>query len=257
VTEALTLDGTRPESTPPRSVSQQLRDRGIATWQAATQHPMAREIGAGTLPHDRFRWYFEQNVLYLEDYARAIGLILGKAPDSEALDVVSRFAAQIVQTELPANRQFLQRLGGDVGSIDPLETMHPVAYAYTRHLLQVAGQGTCAEGLTAVLPCQWSYGELAGPLMASLPADPVYADWISMFGNADYDALVAETTGLLDRLADPRDDAAVDRIGRIFDISTRYEVQFWDMAYGAPAAAGRQSGKEPSASCVLPESSRT
>ena len=141
---------------------------------------MVREIGAGTLPHDRFRWYFEQNVLYLEDYARALGLILGKAPDGEALDVMSRFATQIVHTELPANRQFLQRLGGDAGSLDPLETMHPAAYAYTRHLLQVAGQGTCAEGLTAVLPCQWSYGELAVHLAAHVPDDAVYADWIAI-----------------------------------------------------------------------------
>jgi thiaminase (transcriptional activator TenA) len=239
VTEALTLNGTRPESTPPRSVSQQLRDRGIATWQAATQHPMAREIGAGTLPHDRFRWYFEQNVLYLEDYARAIGLILGKAPDSEALDVVSRFAAQIVQTELPANRQFLQRLGGDVGSIDPMKTMHPVAYAYTRHLLQVAAQGTCAEGLTAVLPCQWSYGELAIHLAAHAPEDRVYADWIAMFANDAYDQLVAESTGLLDRLAASADAAQLRRLEWIFAASVRYEVEFWDMAYAGPTVSKR------------------
>ena len=135
--------------------------------------------------------------------------------------------------------------------------MLPTTYAYTRHLLYSCAQGSCAEGLTAVLPCQWSYGELAGPLMAALPADPVYADWISMFGNADYDALIRETTGLLDRLARPRDDAELGRLARIFDISTRYEVRFWDMAYGTPGSDGGQSGKEPSALCVLPESART
>jgi thiaminase/transcriptional activator TenA len=134
--------------------------------------------------------------------------------------------------------------------------MLPATYAYTRHLLYTSAQGTCAEGLTAVLPCQWSYGELAGPLMASLPADPVYADWISMFGGADYGGLVEETTGLLDRLGDSRDAVVMQRLSWIFDTSTRYEVQFWDMAYGVPAA-GRQSGKEPSQACVLPESTRT
>jgi thiaminase (transcriptional activator TenA) len=237
-------------------ISLGLRERGKAAWTAATSHPMVLQIGAGVLPHEIFRGYFEQNVLYLQEYARAIGLIIGKAPDLEATDVLTRFLWQIVRTEIPANIAFLGRLGGPAGGAAAAQ-MLPITYAYTRHLLYTGAQGSCADGLTAVLPCQWSYGELAGPLMASLPADPVYADWISMFGNADYDALVAETTGLLDRLADPRDDAAVDRIGRIFDISTRYEVQFWDMAYGAPAAAGRQSGKEPSASCVLPESSRT
>jgi thiaminase/transcriptional activator TenA len=235
MTQALQLGGRHPESPSPRSMSLHLRELGIATWRAATEHPMVREIGAGTLPHGRFRWFFEQNVLYLEDYARAIGLILGRAPDGDALDVLSRFATQIVHTELPANRRFLQRLGGDIGRIDPLTTMHPVAYAYTRHLLQVAGQGTCAEGLTAVLPCQWSYGELAVHLAAHAPDDPVYAEWIAMFANDAYDHLVIESTRLLDRLAVSPDAAQLRRLEWIFNASVRYEVEFWDMAYAGPS----------------------
>ena len=84
--------------------------------------------------------------------------------------------------------------------------MLPVTYGYTRHLLSVCALGDCAEGLTAVLPCQWSYGELARPLTAHPPDDPIYADWIGMFGNDDYDGLVAQTTALLDRLVDPTDE---------------------------------------------------
>jgi thiaminase/transcriptional activator TenA len=235
MTDVLTVGLQGSGSTPPRSVSLHLREIGITTWRAATEHPMVREIGAGTLPHDRFRWFFEQNVLYLEDYARAIGLILGKAPDGDALDVLSRFAAQIVHTELPANRNFLRRLGGDVDRIDPLTTMHPVAYAYTRHVLHVAGQGTCAEGLTAVLPCQWSYGELAVHLAAHIPDDAVYADWIGMFAHAGYDRLVIESTALLDRLAATADAAQRRRLEWIFHASVRYEVEFWDMAYSGPS----------------------
>ncbi|MEA2638526.1 MAG: hypothetical protein QOE18_1583 [Chloroflexota bacterium] len=235
MTHALTLGVPGSESMPARRISLDLRELGITSWRAATEHPMVREIGAGTLPHDRFRWFFEQNVLYLEDYARAIGLILGKAPDGGALDVLSRFASQIVHSELPANRTFLQRLGGDLHRIDPLKTMHPVAYAYTRHLLQVAGQGTCAEGLTAVLPCQWSYGELAVHLAAHVPDDAVCADWIRMFANDAYDRLVIESTALLDRLAASADAAQLHRLEWIFSASVRYEVAFWDMAYAGPS----------------------
>jgi len=207
-------------------------------WAAATTHPMVLEIAAGSLPHGTFRRYFEQNVLYLGDYARAIGLIIGKAPDLEAVDVLSRFLRQIVGTEIPANLAFLERLGGSPDDAVAGDTtlMLPATYAYTRHLLYTSAEGTCAEGLTAVLPCQWSYGELAGPLMASPPADPVYADWISLFGGAGYAGLVEETTGLLDRLGDPRDAVVMQRLSWIFDTSTRYEVQFWDMAYGEEPA---------------------
>jgi thiaminase/transcriptional activator TenA len=224
-------------------VSALLHQRGKAAWEAAVRHPMVRQIAQGTLPYESFRRYFEQNILYLADYARAIGLIIGKAPTTGALDVLSRFLRQITSTEIPANAAFLRRLGGSPEEAEREGSMLPATYAYTRHLLWTAARYGCAEGLAAVLPCQWSYGELAQPLMTALPADPVYADWIAMFGNTEYAALVAETTGLLDQLADPADGTAVARLSWIFETSTRYEAEFWNMAYGGSARSS-PAGKE-------------
>jgi thiaminase/transcriptional activator TenA len=215
------------------SASAALRAAGSDAWAAAVSHPMVRAIAAGTLPHPTFRGYFEQNVRYLEEYARAIALAAACAPDRPALDVLSRFLRQIVATEIPANLAFLARLGGSADRLPGPAGLNPVTYAYTRHLLHVCAQGDCAEGLAALLPCQWSYGEIARPLMAAPPDDPVYADWIAMFGNADYDALVAETTGLLDRLADPADSRQWPRLSEVFTISIRYEREFWDMSLTA------------------------
>jgi thiaminase/transcriptional activator TenA len=238
-------------------VSSDLRERGGPVWAAAISHPMVLEIGKGTLPHPIFRRYFEQNVLYLGDYARAIGLIARKAPDRDAADVLSRFHSQILDKEMPANIAFLSRLGGSPGTAGGARAMSPVTYAYTRHLLDTCAHGSCAEGLAAVLPCQWSYGELARPLLESPPLDRVYADWIAMFGNDEYGSLVDETTGLLDRVADRADAVTIRRISHVFDVSVSYEVQFWDMAYGAHATGGTPPGKEPGGLCVQPGYSKT
>jgi len=54
------------------SESQRLKARGADAWAAAVAHPMVAEIGAGSLPHATFRFYFEQNLGYLREYARAI-----------------------------------------------------------------------------------------------------------------------------------------------------------------------------------------
>jgi thiaminase (transcriptional activator TenA) len=226
-------------------VASRLHQEGAAAWETAVHHPMVREIAEGTLPHETFRRYFTQNVLYLEDYARAIAAIVAKAPDRDAVTILSRFLSQIVENEIPGNLAFLERLGGDRETVEGRGRMLPTTYAYTRHLLTVSTLGDCAEGLTAVLPCQWSYGELARPLLASPPSDPIYADWIAMFGNDDYDGLVRQTTALLDRSVDPADEPRVARLSEIFDRSTWYEAAFWDMAYGhAPAedAFGRGGG---------------
>jgi thiaminase/transcriptional activator TenA len=228
-----------------RRVSAMLHDAGAETWAAAVAHPMVRAIATGALPHETFRGYFRQNVLYLEEYARAIGFLLARAPDRSALDVLTRFEARIVADEIPANLAFLEKLAGDEDTLAGRGRMHPTTYAYTRHLLSVCAIEDSAAGLAAVLPCQWSYGEIARPLMASKPADPIYADWIALFGDDDYDALVDETTALLDRLVDPDDAPRVATLAEIFERSTGYERAFWDMAYGrGDDAVGERHGQQ-------------
>jgi thiaminase/transcriptional activator TenA len=210
-------------------VAAQLHDRGHLTWEAAHRHPMILEIGGGTLPRETFRFYFEQNVMYLEDYARAIAFILAKAPDIDTLTVLGRFLQQIVEREIPANLDFLSRLGG-APHATALTAMQPVNYGYTRHLLFATSQDSPAIGLTAILPCQWSYGEIASRLIGQTPKDPIYAEWISLFANPAYDALVADSVTLLDRLAG-EEGLSVDALAPTFDWSSRFELAFWQMAY--------------------------
>jgi thiaminase/transcriptional activator TenA len=221
-------------------VSRVLHASGAQAWERATSHPMVLGIGDGSLPHAVFRGYFEQNISYLAEYARSIALIVTKAPDRAAISTLSRFQRQIVEIEIPANLRFLERLGGDVDAIGGVSSMEQSAYAYTRHLLATCALGDCAEGLTAVLPCQWSYGELARPLMAHPPTDPIYSDWIGMFGNEEYSGLVEQTTALLDRVADSGNAAQMASLTAIFERSTQYEVAFWDMAYDGPIRGARR-----------------
>ena len=147
-------------------VSACLHERGKPAWAAATTHPMVREIAAGTLPHGTFRRYFEQNVLYLGDYARAIGLIIGKAPDLAAVDVLSRFLGQITGTEIPANLAFLERLGGSPAGDEAASGMLPATYAYTRHLLYTSAQVPWAEVYSR---CR-VYAYVAGSMSSAAPS---------------------------------------------------------------------------------------
>src|SRR4051794_41428812 len=125
-----------------RSVSAMLHEAGADTWAAAVAHPMVKEIGAGTLPHETFRGYFRQNVLYLEAYARAIGFLLARAPDRQALEVLTRFEVRIVNDEIPANLAFLEKLGGDDDTVAGRGGVRPPTHPQTRHpLTGLAGPG--------------------------------------------------------------------------------------------------------------------
>jgi thiaminase (transcriptional activator TenA) len=232
-----TDSGTVPDHPDPAgvSLSATLKDLGRSTWDTAINHPMVAEIGAGILPYPTFRFYFEQNICYLEDYARAIALVIAAAPDRPAIDVLSRFLDQIVHTEIPANLDFLSRLGG-TPHVDPIVAMTPTAYAYTRHILQVSEHENAAAGLAAILPCQWSYGEIGLRLATHMPEDPIYADWVAMFSEPGYDHLVVASTDLLDRLTSSAGPTELAFLSTVFNRSTYYEVAFWDAAYRGPAA---------------------
>ena len=211
------------------SMSKRLHERGRSVWEAAHRHPMISDIASGRLPHEVFRFYFAQNIMYLEEYARSIAFVIAKAPDVEAIVVLNRFLAQIAEHEIPANHEFLRRLGGEPLA-RALDDMTSVNYNYTRHLLYATSQLSPAAGLAALLPCQWSYGEIATRLVAKKPDDPIYADWIALFANPAYDELVADSVSLLDRMAE-HELVSVEDIAPLFDRSSQYELAFWQMAY--------------------------
>jgi thiaminase/transcriptional activator TenA len=217
------------DSSTETSVAALLYERGRPVWEAAYAHPMIGEIGSGILAHETFRFYFEQNIMYLEEYAHSIAFIAAKAPDTVAIAVLNRFLTQIVENEIPANHRFLARLGG-APPVGPLSEMTLVNYSYTRHLLYTTSQFSPAAGLAAILPCQWSYGEIATRLAERVPDDQIYADWISLFANPAYDALVDDSVALLDRLA-IEEKVGVGELAPFFDWSSRYELAFWQMAY--------------------------
>lgn len=207
-----------------------LHDRCLPIWRLSADNPMVRAIGDGSLPREVFRYYFEQNILYLRDYARAIALVAANAPDEEAADILSRFLRSESERELPKNHRFLERLGGDPSGLSPYH-MNSANYGYTRHLLSVAAMGDCADGLAAVLPCPCGYTEFAGSMVRDLPDDPLYAEWIRFFGEGEDDGILNEMTGLLDRLVDVADGERMLRLDWIFRVSSLYEVMFWDAAY--------------------------
>ena len=83
-------------------------------------------------------------------------------------------------------------------SLSPYD-MNAANYGYTRHLLSVASMGDCADGLAAVLPCPCGYTEFAKSMICDVPDDPIYAEWISFFGEGEDDGILDDMKGLLDR----------------------------------------------------------
>jgi thiaminase (transcriptional activator TenA) len=216
-------------------VCERLRSDCAGVWAGLHGHPFIRELAAGTLPPEKFRFYVEQNLQYLPEYARTIAFGAAKAEDAETMRRFSTELANIIESEIPENRKLLDRVL-ELGAEDRAGAacMAPANVAYTGFLVSVAATSGPLEIMAAIVPCTWSYGDIASSLIAEglVHDHPVYAEWIRFFGQPEYGVVVEAMKSDFEMLATAVDEAAIARLSALFTMSTRLERGFWDMAYG-------------------------
>jgi thiaminase (transcriptional activator TenA) len=217
------------------SASDGFRARCEPIWHALHEHPFINELAAGTLPLETFRFFLEQDNFYLEEYARCLAMGAARSRTEAELRYFTTDLNQVLDAEIPSNRALLERVI-EMGAADRGGSlaMAPANLAYTSYLQSLALRGGALEIMASLLPCAWSYVEIAADLRARTDVEhPVYGGWIAYFSlpsnvemvsamRRDFDALVAEEAGT---------DPQRDHIERIFATSSRLERSFWDMAY--------------------------
>jgi thiaminase (transcriptional activator TenA) len=200
-------------------------------WQAILAHPFLRELRDGSLPIETFRFYLEQDWLYIQERIGEWAIVAGRCPDPDIRRSLALLLDQVARLEPAAfHLKHAPALGIDLEHVT--WEMNAANWAYTTHELAAASGGSTAEGLAALLPCPLVYQFVGEHLMrGGLPTNPLYADWITFYGSGLGDPRRETLLGLYDRLAADADTASLARCERNFLISSRYEWQFWDAAY--------------------------
>jgi thiaminase/transcriptional activator TenA len=216
------------------SLAADLRARSDPIWARLHGHPFLRELARGQLPLEKFRFFLEQDIAYLPDYARCMAMGAAKSRTEAELRFFTAELDATMNLELPNQRRVLQQAcelgaadrGGSAGPA-------PATVAYTSFMLAVAAQGGPLEIMAAILPCMWSYLEIAARLAGQIADHPVYTDWVSFYLREDIVALGSQMIADFDAMA-AAESPGPERTGRLADIfatSSRLEESFWQMAY--------------------------
>ncbi len=209
-----------------------LRRKADPIWRKIAAHPFVRGIGSGRLTRRRFRFYLCQDHVFLVEYSRVLALAVARADDLKTMGEFAGVLHATLHVEMDLHRRYARRFGISTAALERTVPA-PTAYAYTRHLLQVAASGTIAELCAALLPCQWGYWELGTTLAKGQRpgrANP-YGDWVRTYSSADFGKLARWLRALTDRLAVGAGRVERERMRRHFLMSSRYEYGFWEMAY--------------------------
>ena len=191
-------------------------------WEAYTRHRFVLELGAGTLPETSFRYYLQQDYLFLMHFARAYALSAFKAEDLEELRLAAGAVSAILDTEMGLHVAFCERWG----------ISEPEMAALPEDL-----SGESLDLATALAPCVIGYAEIGVWLFENAAArdkDNPYQEWIDSYAADDYQEVAHAHAAQLDRLLQRRGGAGrTESLTRIFSEATRLEAGFWQMGIDA------------------------
>ncbi len=212
--------------------SADMRSKAAPIWEMEQAHPFVTGIGDGTLSLDRFKYYMCQDYVFLIDFCRAISLAVAKAPRLEDMGWFAGLINETLNTEMSLHVGFCADFG--ISKEDLLATEpSPTTWAYTRHMINTAHQGTVGEIATVILPCSWGYSEIGQKLYSEgLPdRQPLYGRWIEMYNLPEFADLAAWLRGFVDARAEVAGVPELEAMERAFVTSSRYEYMFWDAAW--------------------------
>jgi thiaminase/transcriptional activator TenA len=201
-------------------------------WDAYTRHRFVLDLGAGTLPESSFRYYLQQDYLFLIHFARAYALAAFKAEDLEELRAAAGAVSAIVDTEMSLHVAFCERWG--IGEAEMAAMPEdPANMAYTRYVLERGLSGDSLDLAVALAPCVVGYAEIGAWLAknATVKGDHnPYWEWIDTYAADDYQEVAWAHAAQLDRLLLRRGGPGrIDGLARTFGEATRLEAGFWQM----------------------------
>lgn len=207
-------------------------------WEAYIHHRFVRELAAGVLPEECFRWYLAQDYLFLIHFSRAWALAATKA---ERLDEMRHAVATVnalINHEMTLHVDYCGTWGLSEEAMAALPEA-PENVAYTRYVLDRGHSGDLLDLLVALAPCVIGYAEIGGWMARSggvvWEGNP-YRAWMEMYSGAEYQEVADDVRALIARVTERRIGQDPQGSGRWrslrdgFAAATRLEVGFWEMA---------------------------
>jgi thiaminase/transcriptional activator TenA len=214
------------------SFSNHLKKIAQSIWDAQLTHPFVVQLGDGTLPERKFKYYILQDARFLGDLTRVFSAAAQKAPDSESALRFNKLAEETIVVE----RSLHESYGKQWRMTAKQMTSVPMAqtnFAYTRHMLAVAATGSACEITVVALPCAWIYCVVGKHLLRKgpPPKNHPYRNWLMLYASPEFAEVQKWMRKKVDQWAKNAGKEEKCRMEEAFVISSRYEWMFWDMAF--------------------------
>jgi len=213
------------------ALSDDLRSCVGGSWEKVATHPFVTKLGDNTLDPAVFQIYFDQDYLFLRDWAILLALATAKAPDFDASRHLVEFLHLGLGGEEGLFREAFRQRGLSPQDVANLE-YRPTTLSYSGYLRNIAYTGDYIDVIATLLAVEWPYLDWAQRLdnAGKKPANHFYQTWIDLHTSPGMAGFVGWLRGVVDDAELTQSGRA--RLRRIFTEVLRYERLFWEMAYG-------------------------
>ena len=150
-------------------------------WERVVTHPFVSELGDGTLPRVTFDIYFDQDHLFLKDWAILLSLATAKSPNFDAARQLVGFLHAGLGGEEGLFQQAFRERGLSPQELAALE-YRPTTLNYSGYLRKNAYEGSFLDVIATLLAMEWPYMDWAQRLEAAgkRPENHYYQTWIDL-----------------------------------------------------------------------------
>ena len=193
-------------------------------WNRMLSHRFLTQTRDGTIPRETFATWMRQDYLFVEAAIPFIAALLAKAP-SEHREALAGI--------IPAFQKELKLFEERAATVGVSLREGPVSFtchAYIQFLLNTAYRCSYAEGYTVLYAAEKAYHDSWTVVQEELSPDSPWYLFVENWAGTEFAAYVTYLEGELDRLAEEAGEAERARMAELFELTTKYEVAFWEMA---------------------------
>ncbi len=206
------------------SFTDDMLQRARPLWGTMLAHPFLIRTRDGEIPDEVFANWMQQDYLFVEAAIPFIAALIPRGPKDHwgpHADVIKAFT-----TELGLFEERAKAVGVDLRAAPPSFTCH----AYIQFLMATAYRASYAEAYTVLYAAEKAYHDSWKVVKEGLDELSPWYPFVENWAGEDFGQYVVYLEGELNTLAEAAGPAERDRMAELFEMTTKYEIAFWEMA---------------------------
>lgn len=152
-------------------------------------HPFNQQLCNGTLKAETFKFYLEQDALFLLDFSHVLKLIANRCTEQHHALQFKQLSDDMILYEFNIHSRYLRKAEPKTFFSLPKAPPPPKIPAivhYTNHLFDTVNTASIAEAVASCVPCFFTYNELGQQMNSRCSPDNPYSDWIASYSRPKF-----------------------------------------------------------------------